>query len=127
MPLREGVMSATAANKTSVGLPSEQLQQWLVWVREDLDRISEHVAYMLGEQARLGEQERLLGQLLQTVAVAESEPGEDGDEVVEGVDAPVAESNAEPVDDAVGESDDAFDEPCASPVPSFAQPWMTHF
>ena len=117
-------MSATAANKSSVGLPSEQLQQWLVWVREDLDRISEHVAYMLGEQARLGEQERLLGQLLQTVAVAESEPADDVDAVVEGMDAaehmdaverPVDEPSAEPVADAVSES------------PSFAQPWMTHY
>ena len=125
-------MSATAANKSSVGLPSEQLQQWLVWVREDLDRISEHVAYMLGEQARLGEQERLLGQLLQTVAVAESEPADDVDAAVEGMDAvqapvdavvegmngveaPVDEPSAEPVADAVSES------------PSFAQPWMTHY
>jgi hypothetical protein len=57
-------MSATTRNKPIIGLPPEQLRQWLEWVRDDLHQITARVDYMLAEQARLAEQERLLGQLL---------------------------------------------------------------
>jgi hypothetical protein len=142
-------MSATAPNKPTIGLPPEQLQQWLVWVREDLDRVTERVDYMLGEQARLTAQERLLGQLLETVAIssngsspheaaeepeaAERQRTEDvvpdeavtGDEVVE---APAdAEAVADPqADDSEELSETQTGEACAPPMPSFTQPWMTH-
>jgi hypothetical protein len=67
-------MSATTRNKPTIGLPPEQLRQWLEWVREDLHQITARVDYMLAEQARLTEQERLLGQLLDAVAGAPTPP-----------------------------------------------------
>jgi hypothetical protein len=60
-------MSATTHDKPTVGLPPEQLQQWLQWVREDLHQLAVSIDFMLSEQARLAEQERLLGQLIDTL------------------------------------------------------------
>lgn len=63
-------MSATTNDKPSVGLPPEQLQQWLQWVREDLQHIAVRIDLLMSEQGRLAEQERLLGELIATLPAA---------------------------------------------------------
>jgi hypothetical protein len=60
-------MAATTRNNPIIGLPPEQLRQWLDWVRDDLRQVTARVDYMLAEQARLSEQERLLSQLMDAV------------------------------------------------------------
>jgi hypothetical protein len=62
-------MATTTTPPTPVlGLPAEQLQQWLEWVRDDQRQITARVDYMLAEQKRLTEQEELLARLTNAVA-----------------------------------------------------------
>lgn len=61
-------MAVTTRPNPIIGLPPEQLRQWLEWVQEDLRQVTARVDFMLAEQDRLREQERLLGELLRAVA-----------------------------------------------------------
>jgi hypothetical protein len=48
------------------GLPAEQLHTWLEWVQDDLRRIESRLDYLEAARSQLREQERLLGELLQS-------------------------------------------------------------
>ena len=53
---------------TVAGLPPEQLYTWLEWVQDDLRRIDANIAELEHARAQLREQERLLGELLNSAA-----------------------------------------------------------
>ena len=58
--------SRTAGNAPPTGLPAEQLHTWLEWVQDDLRRIESRLEYLEAARSQLREQERLLGELLQS-------------------------------------------------------------
>ncbi len=55
-------------NAAPTGLPPEQLYTWLEWVQDDLRRIETRLEYLETARNQLREQERLLGELLQSSA-----------------------------------------------------------
>jgi hypothetical protein len=116
-------MSATTHHKPTVGLPPEQLQQWLAWVREDLHQLGVSIEYMLSEQARLAEQERLLGQLIQTLPALPSTP-ETATAVPNGAAAVDDASHAEQPEPAAGDALPRRDDESPSeesPLPAMPQ------
>jgi hypothetical protein len=63
---REATVEAAATAAAPAGLPPEQLYTWLEWVQDDLRRLEARLEYLVSARSQLREQERLLGELLNT-------------------------------------------------------------